>query len=195
MPQAKPTDFISTQDYLQGELHSEIKHEYVDGQVVAMTGASINHGRITSNINKHLSIQLDGTSCEPFIADLKLKTAKGNYRYPDVMVVCDNQFIDDNASNRPTLVVEVLSPTTRKIDLKDKLLEYINIPSLEEYMVVEQSCIDIAVYRKSDDWRVTHYFAGETITLASINVTLSVTDIYQRVDNEDMLQFIAEANE
>jgi Uma2 family endonuclease len=192
MPQASSTAITSPKTYLRGELQSERKHEYVDGQIVAMTCASIDHGRIAGNIFKHLSDQLDGSRCEPFISDIKVKTANGNYRYPDAMVVCDNRYIDDGyASDGPTLLVEVLSPSTRKTDLKDKLLEYINIPTLEEYMIVEQSCIDVTVYRKSEDWRPTHYFIDESITLSIINATLAVIDIYQRVENDDMAGYLA----
>jgi len=195
MPQTQQIDFISPQDYLKGELISEIKHEYVDGQVFAMAGASPDHGRIAGNIYRKLGDKLDGSSCEPFIADMKIKTSTGSYRYPDVLVVCDEDFIDNGyVTQTPTILFEVLSHSTRKIDEKDKLLEYINIPALQEYVIIEQYCADITVYRKSDNWRSTHYFLGENIYFESIDFTLAVADIYHRVKNDDMVRFMAEKN-
>ena len=127
-------------------------HEYVDGFIHAMTDASPNHGRIASNISRKFGNHLANSSCEVFSADMKVKTPSGQYRYPDVMVLCDNQFIDnDYVTQTPTIIVEVISRSTRKIDEKTKLLEYINIPTLKEYVVIEQDVVDITVYRKSDD--------------------------------------------
>lgn len=193
MGHARSADTMPVEDYLAKERDSEIKHEYVNGQVVAMTGVSVNHARISGNIYKLLSTSLSQGPCEPFMSDFRVKTANGNYRYPDVLVVCDEQFIEDeHATDSPKVLVEVLSPSTRRVDLKEKLLEYINIPSLEEYVVIEQDCIDVTVYRKSEDWRGTHYFANESFVLKSINVKLAVMDIYVRVNNEDTARYLSE---
>lgn len=195
MSQSQLAEFISPEDYLAAELAREIKHEYVNGEVFAMAGASPNHGRIAGNIYRKLASHLDNSACEAFISDMKIKTASGSYRYPDVLVISDNDFIDNGyVTQTPTILVEVLSHSTRKIDEKDKLLEYINIPTLLEYVIVEQDFVDITVYRKSDEWRSTHYFLGESLFLESIDLTLTVEDIYHRVANEDMRQLIASQN-
>ena len=139
MSQLKQSNFLTEQEYLEGELVSEVKYEYVDGQVYAMAGASPNHGRISGNVYRKFGNHLENATCEPYIADMKVKTSSGSYRYPDVLVVCDNDFIANGyATQTPTIIVEVLSRSTRKIDEQDKLLEYMNIPSLKEYVIIEQ---------------------------------------------------------
>lgn len=123
---------------------------------------------------------------------MKVKTPSGQYRYPDVLVACDSNFVDNKqATQTPVLIVEVLSHSTRKADEKTKLLEYINIPTLQAYMLIEQDFADVRVLRKSDDWRTTHYFLGEEIDFESIDLTLPVADIYDRVENQDMVAFLA----
>jgi Uma2 family endonuclease len=122
---------------------------------------------------------------------MKVKTPTGQYRYPDVLVIGDNEFIDNGYTTQtPTIIVEVLSRSTRKTDEKTKQLKYINIPTLEEYVLIEQDFTDIRVLRKSQDWRATHYFLGEDIHLESIDLTVSVADIYHRVENQDMTDFL-----
>lgn len=182
---------MSEEDYLKSELISEVRHEYVEGHVFAMAGASQNHGRICQNISRKFGNHLENSPCEPFSSDMKVKTSAGRYRYPDVLVVCDDDFIEGGyATKTPTILVEVLSRSTRKIDEQDKLMEYINIPTLKEYVIIEQYCVDVTVYRKSDDWRSKHYFLEQDVYLESIDLSLSVEEIYKRVENEDMLEFI-----
>jgi Uma2 family endonuclease len=191
MSKAENTNPVSIQTYLENELTSEIRHEYVDGYLYPMSGASVNHGRISTNITRIVGTHLMNSPCELFSVGLKVKTSTGKYRYPDNVVICDDTFVDNGqVTQTPKIIVEVLSRSTRRIDEKAKQLEYINIPSLEEYVLIEQDIVDIRVLRKSDDWRTTHYFLGETLTLESIDFTLTVEDIYQRVDNQDMADFL-----
>jgi Uma2 family endonuclease len=127
-----------------------------------------------------------------FMSDIKvpLKVSTGNnYVYPDVLVDCSKIEGKGYFSNSPLLIVEVLSKSTRKRDLTTKLLRYINLPSLQEYVVVEQDFVQVQVFRKSTDWRDEFYFLGDSITLGSIGLTLPVADIYDRVENEDMDEF------
>jgi len=177
---------ITEDAYLQTELVSEIKHEYVNGQIHAMTGASVNHNRVAVNISRCFGNQLEGKSCEVFNSDMKLKVA-GEYRYPDVMVVCDKDFGDDGYSTKtPIIIVEVLSKSTRKIDKTKKFMTYINIPTLKEYVLIEQDIVDIEVCRKSNGWKSEHYYLGDSVNFEAIELTVSVEEIYSRVDNEDM---------
>ncbi len=191
MPTAKNSNFITVEEYLNGELISEVKHEYVDGQVFAMAGASKNHERISGNFFAEFRSHLKGSTCESFGADLKIKTPLGSFRYPDCMVVCDDDSENEYYTTLPKIIVEVLSRSTRKTDETVKLIEYINIPTLEEYVIIEQDVVDVTVYRKSDDWRSAHYFLGDKIHFESIDLTLSVKDIYDRVQNEDVIDFLA----
>ncbi len=196
-PKIEPTHFdsISIEQYLAFELSSEIKHELVDGQIYAMTGASENHNYIAGNIFSELHNHLKNSSCRPFTSDMKIKTARGNFRYPDVMVVCDKDQEDPYYKTQPVILIEVISSSTRKVDRKDKLLEYINIPSLQEYLIIEQDFVDIEVFKRSQDWHSTHYFLGEEITLESIDLTLKVEDVYYRVNNPEMMEFLKDQND
>ncbi len=115
---------------------------------------------------------------------------RDNFYYPDVLVDCNFNEAEPYYTDSPVIIVEVLSRSTRKMDEKKKLLEYINIPSLEEYVLIEQDLADVTVYRKSDDWRSTHYFLGEDIYFESIDFILPVEDIYLRVQNEDVAAFL-----
>jgi Uma2 family endonuclease len=185
----KNTDLISVEDYLKGELTSDIKHELIDGCVYAMAGASANHERISVNILSEFRNHLKNSPCEPFGSDMKLRI-NANFFYPDVMVDC----LFDNSTpyftQTPIIIVEVLSKSTRKKDTTLKLLSYINIPSLKEYVLIEQNFVDIEVLRRSEGWLPKHYFLGDEITFESIGLTLSVEDIYHRVQNDDMAEFL-----
>lgn len=190
MSAVKAIGLISVEDYLKGELTSEEKHELVDGYVYAMAGASENHDYISGNLYRKFGNHLENSTCRPFTSDMKLKTSTGNFRYPDCMVICDKDDESQYYKTKPVLLVEVISRSTRKTDEKDKLIEYINIPTLQEYVLIEQDYVDITVYRKSDDWHSIHYFLGETLHFESIDLTLSVEEIYHRVQNDDMVEFL-----
>ncbi|MDD1622304.1 MAG: Uma2 family endonuclease [Methylococcaceae bacterium] len=180
---------ISEAEYLQGEMISDIKHEYVAGEVYAMAGASRNHQRISRNIFAALIQHLSDMPCEPFAADLKVKV--GNcFFYPDVLVACGDDQGNDYYTDQPTLIVEVLSKATRRTDKTLKLHTYKTLPSLLEYVLIEQDCVDVEVFRRSANWLSEHYFLGDDVTLESVGLTVSVYDIYQRVNNEDMRDYL-----
>ena len=92
------------------------------------------------------------------------------------------------------ILVEVLSRSTRKTDKNDKFLEYINIPTLQEYVLIEQDFVDIEIFRKKDNWFPKHYFLGDEVTFKSIELTLTVEEVYHRVNNEDMIEFLNKKN-
>ena len=186
LPQQQPQQQISEQEYLDGELLSEVKHEFIDGAVYAMAGASADHGRIAGNLFaaflRHL--QEGKSPCEPFLADMKVKAGK-KFFYPDVLISCEQEE-DDYYRNAPLLIVEVVSQSTRKKDNTLKRLSYQNIPSMEEYVLIEQNFVDVEMCRRSNHWRPEHYYLGDEVHFASIDLTLPVEDIYARVMNEDM---------
>lgn len=182
----------TVEEYLNGELISDTKHELVNGQAYAMAGASANHNTISINVVSEFRAHLKNSPCRPFASDIKVKTPTGNYRYPDVLVVCNDDFSNDGyVTENPTIIVEVISKSTRKTDEQTKRMEYINIPTLVEYVIIEQDYVDVAVFRKSDQWRPTHYFLGDEIHFESIGLTLAVEEIYSRVNNEDMNEYLA----
>ena len=187
---AKQIEYISVIDYLAGERLSTQKYEYIAGQVYAMAGAKINHNRITRNFSNLLWNALKGQPCEPFTSDMLIKTANDRFRYPDVVVVCnDDPSQDDYVRERPILVVEVISESTRRTDKTDKRLEYIALPSLLEYVLVEQDIAEVTVYRRSAGWQPSYYYLGQDVTLESIHATLKVEDIYERVENGDLAKW------
>jgi Uma2 family endonuclease len=184
------TDYISEQEYLEDEELSEIKHEYFDGEIFAMSGAKANHQRITINVSSEFHNHLKDTSCEAFSSDMKVRVDKGNkYFYPDVVVSC-NQDGDSDFTESPRIIVEVLSNSTRKYDRTLKRACYQNIPSLEEYVLIEQDRVEIEVCRKSEGWQSMFYYIDDEITFTSIDLTFPVLEIYSRVENDEMRAFV-----
>lgn len=201
MPLVKKTETkISEEEYLEGELTSDIRHEYIDGYVYTMAGASKNHGIISRNVLVELSNKLkqQKSPCDIFSSDMKVKESEKTtkYFYPDVLVTCDP---DDNESeyyvNSSVIIVEVLSESTRKYDLTTKKLYYFNIPTLREYVVIEQEFCRVEVFRKNDNWNSTSYFLGDEIMFESIGVTVSVEDIYYHVKNKSMDKYLKDKEE
>lgn len=188
MSSAIQNTLISVEEYLKGELVREVKHELIDGQIYAMSGASANHERISSNISRKFGNHLEGSHCEPFGSDMKVKVGS-KFFYPDVIVDCQFDESTPYYTETPVIIIEVLSKSTRRIDETTKRFSYMNIPDLKEYVLIEQDIVDIEVIRKSEGWLSKHYFLGDTVHFESINLTLSVEDIYQRVKNEEMHEF------
>lgn len=183
--------WISEIEYLEGEQLSQIKHEYIDGQVYAMAGASRNHERIAGNVYRKLGDHLQGTPCEAFVSDMKVKAGRAFF-YPDVMVVCQDDNGDDYYTEAPVILVEVLSKTTRRTDETVKRLAYQAIPSLQEYVLIEQDIVDVEICRRSMGWVSQHAFMGDSVTFESVGLTLTVEEIYARVENDDVKAFLEE---
>ncbi len=180
--------FMTEEEYLQSELTSEVKREYIDGQVYAMTGAKHNHNFISGNMFSNFRNHLKGTPCASFMADTKVRLGK-NYVYPDVLVDCSKMSGDDYFSTSPVIIVEVLSKSTRMRDTTTKLIQYINLPSLKEYVLIEQDFVSVQVLRKSHHWQPEYFYLGDSVTFESIGLVLTVEEIYDRVDNADMNEF------
>lgn len=180
--------YVSEAEYLSTELVSEQKREYIDGHVYAMTGASINHTRISGNILSNFSNHLKGTPCEAFMADVRVRLGK-DYVYPDVLVDCNKIAGDGYFSTSPSIIVEVLSKSTKRLDLTTKLIKYINLPSVQEYVVIEQDSVSVQLLRRRKHWQPEYFFLGDTVTFEPINLTMTVEDIYDRVDNADMNEY------
>jgi len=187
-------EWISEEAYLQGELVSERKHEYIDGVVYAMAGASKNHQRITGNVFGELKTLLKNKTCEPFSSEIKVKVGS-KFFYPDVMVVCEDDRDNAYYSENPVIIVEVLSKSTRRMDETAKKFAYQTLPTLKEYVLIEQDFVDVEVCRRSEGWVSYHYFMGDTVTFESVGLTLSVADIYERVENDDVSSFVASLNQ
>lgn len=181
---------ITEQDYLAGELLSDIRHEYIDGEVYAMAGAHKDHNVITMTVSNLFYNHLKDKPCQPYAADMKVKIAN-NYFYPDVMVDCSGQEAD-YYTEFPTIIVEVLSKSTRQHDKTFKRQAYCQIPTLQEYILIEQEFVEIERWYKTPDnhWEQTVHYLGGEINFSSINLTILVEDIYSRVQNEDTLAWL-----
>ena len=187
-------DFISEEEYLRGEMLAEIRHEYIAGEVFAMAGASRNHALLAANCVQALTNHLQNSPCMTFSSEIKIK-ADQCFFYPDVMVVYDDEHGDEYYTEKPTLIVEVLSKTTRRMDKTTKLAAYKTVPSLLEYLLIEQDHVEIEIFRRSQNWFAEHYFLGDELHLESIGLTVGVADIYRRVDNEDMRDYLQQLQE
>ena len=184
-------NIITQQDYLACELQSDVRHEYIDGQVYAMAGAHKDHNLITMTVSNLFYNHLQNNPCQPYASDMKVKVGK-NFFYPDVMVDCTGKE-EDYYTEFPTIIVEVLSKSTRQHDKTFKRQAYFQIPSLQEYILIEQDFVEIERWYKTQDnhWEQSVHYLGDDITFASLNLTVTVEDIYRRVKNADMLEWLA----
>jgi Uma2 family endonuclease len=186
--QEQQSNFLSEEEYLATEPDSQVKREYIDGRIYAMAGAGYNHNCIAANVLRKFGNHLEGSPCATFMADIKVRMGK-DYVYPDVLVDCSKMSGNDYFSTAPVIIVEVLSRSTRKTDTTTKLLRYINLPSLQEYVLIEPDIVSVQVLRRSNHWLSEYYFLGDAVTFESIGLTLNVEDIYDRVDNADINEF------
>ncbi|MBL9114983.1 MAG: Uma2 family endonuclease [Verrucomicrobiaceae bacterium] len=183
-------ELVSWEVYETKEKLSDVRHEFVNGQVFAMAGGSWNHNRIAGDIFNSLSNQLRGKPCEAFMSDLKLRIDLNHEQfgyYPDVMVVCDKQDQHQTHVTNPVVVFEVLSQSTARIDRREKLLAYQGVPGLAVYVLVEQSFPMITVHRRSNQWQAEIIKGLDgVLTLPEIGSTLTLAAIYERVDWENV---------
>ena len=183
MGRAQPLEQINIDEYLQGELKSMVRHEYIDGVVYAMVGASDRHGLIAGNLFSALRPQVRGTPCQLFIADMKVLIQIEDqtiFYYPDLVLSCDPG--DRHAYYRasPCMIVEVLSESTRRLDQQEKLNAYLTLPSLREYLLIDQDRMLVQVYRKSANWTPQVVTAG-ALLFECLDVELSLDQIYEDI--------------
>lgn len=180
---------IGAKEYLHKELLSDSKHQLIDGEIYAMAGASENHNLLALNSASEWRNQLRWTSCRTFMADMKVKVG-GDFYYPDVMVVCGQDDDDVYYKTAPVVIVEVLSNATRRFDQSLKRMRCQAIPSLQEYVLVEQDKGEIEVFSRRDNWQACYYYLGDEITFHSLGVTVPVESIYEQVNNDDVLAYL-----
>ncbi len=170
---------LSVADYLTLEETSEIRHELVDGYLVAMVGTTQRHNLIAGNLFGALRLHLRGSPCRVFVSDLKVRVGD-NFYYPDLVVSCQPGELSDRIVSEPVLVVEVLSETTEARDRHEKRIAYQRLISLKEYLLVAQSEPRVEVFRRlSDGWEVETYGAGEQVRLVSLALELALAEIYE----------------
>lgn len=186
-PQAK--SYLTPEEYLAIERRSETKSEYLDGEMFAMTGGTRRHSLAIGNLVRELSLQLKKRPCQVYPSDLRVHIpATGLYTYPDVIVVCgEPRFQDENQDTllNPTVIIEVLSPTTEAYDRGKKFQHYQSIESLVEYLLVSQSEPRIEQFLRQDDNRWLLAAAtglDTTLALPSIRCELALVEVYDKVN-------------
>jgi Uma2 family endonuclease len=180
---------LTPEEYLEREYLSEFRNEYVDGEIFAMAGTSVDHSRIVVNISRELSTQFRRGPCEVFVNDLRVKRADNRmYTYPDVGVVCGSISVDkykgtETLSN-PLIIFEVLSPSTEAYDRGLKFQRYQGIETLREYVLVSQETVLVERYLRqtNGEWLYSSLNTLEdSLHLVSAAATLKLSDIYERV--------------
>lgn len=189
--QAKP--YLTEDEYLAIEREAVCKSEYLDGEMFAMAGASPRHVAIVTNLVATLHAFLKGGPCRVFSTDLKLRIrSTGLFTYPDVMVACGElEFFDQDAETllNPVLIVEVLSRTTRDYDRGDKFAGYRSIPSLRDYLLVDQDDPHVEYFSREPDsrWMLSETNdPGGSVRLRSIDFRLDLADVYYGLEGMEV---------
>ena len=172
---------ISVEDYLDGELRSEVKHEYVNGEVYAMVGATADHNTIAGNgfAWLHSRVKLP---CKVYMGEVKarvLTDLDDRFYYPDVMIACDQGDLHPYFRTEPCLIIEVLSNSTERRDRADKFFAYRKLPSLREYVLIAQDSYRVEVYRRDTNWDLEIYGEDASLRLECVADSLAVADVYQ----------------
>ena len=180
---------MTPEEYLEWEATQETKYEYIDGEIIAMTGGTVTHAQIYLNLYRALFSHLAERGCKVVVADVKVQDSKSKrYFYPDLVITCHP---DDKKSNKffehPKVIVEVLSPSTAKYDQKQKLKFYRQLPSLQEYILIDSQGVFVEMYQRQTGkiWAYSDYDLDETFTIPSIEFDCSVEMLYEGAIFED----------
>ena len=182
-----PTPHITEEEYLRLERAAETKSEFVDGEIFAMSGGTLPHGMLAMRWGGEILAKLKGRNCYVYSSDVKIRTRRsGSYVYPDVSVVCGKPQTHRNADDiltNPTVVIEVLSPSTKGYDRGKKFSLYREIPSLRDYILVHADAVLVEQYsRQPESWLFREYSGVESsVRIASIDCTVALKDVYDGV--------------
>jgi Uma2 family endonuclease len=177
---------FSAADYLAWEREQPEKSEFFRGEVFAMSGASRRHVTVSGNVFTSLDQALEGTPCRAYMADMKLRVLEDEaYFYPDVLVTCDPaDHRSDRFMSAPTLVVEVLSPSTAAFDRGEKFAAYRRIPSLREFVLIDPEKQTIEIYRRAgrDVWELHDIAPGTPLALSSLETGIAWDRVFRNLD-------------
>ncbi len=190
MGQAVSKPKMTGEEFLAWEAVQPEKHDFIDGQVYAMAGAEDGHVMAAGNVYMALRQHLVGSPCRTYIADTKVQAQQGDqFFYPDVLVTCSaNDRTSKLVKREPTLIIEVLSPSTAAYDRGEKFVHYRSIASLKEVAFIDIHSRRTDVYRRgADDLWVLHPFdAGDDVSLASVNLTITAAALFAEVDDDEV---------
>ena len=181
-----PQPFFDAQAYLAWEAEQSTKHEYHDGEVFAMAGASDAHVTVAGNVYMALRNHLRGSPCSVFISDMKLRVEEDNaFFYPDVFVTCaESDRGQSHSKSAPVLVVEVLSPATSAYDRGAKFAAYRKLPTLREYALIDPERLSLDLFRREGDskrWVLHPIEAGGYVEWASVGLQVPLEALYEDV--------------
>jgi Uma2 family endonuclease len=181
--------FLTPDEYLELERQAKTKSEYFNGEVFAMTGASVSHNQIVANVVSALNTQLKSRPCRVFASDMRVKVSlTGLYTYPDVVVVCGRLQLEDGQKDtllNPMMLVEVLSPSTERYDRGAKFAHYQTLESLADYVLISQDETKVEHFARqpADKWLFSMYQGLEAVApLPSIDCALPLTEVYDKVE-------------
>lgn len=186
MSSAEKPKYFDVEEYLSLEEHSLTKSEYIDGWIRAMSGSTLRHNRVKGNCFLTLGNFLKGKPCQPYDSDTKVRIereGRKRFYYPDVQIVCDSNEPTSVFQDRPVVIIEVLSPSTRRYDLDEKMSAYLAIRSLESYIVLEQHQPIAIVMQRTSGGFVRQVVEGidATINLPSLGCSLAMKEIYDGI--------------
>lgn len=183
----KQQEFWTLEEYLAYELETGIKHEYIDGEIFAMSGGSDKHSLIKTNCVVELGLQLRGKQCRLYDNDMKVKITNTKYVYPDFSVVCGSAEFDDESNTmliNPTLVAEVTSPSSESYDRVTKADFCRSLASIQAYLIIKQEKVQAQLYTRHDDgWFLRDFTSLEDIIpLDTLGCSLPMSEIYRDID-------------
>jgi Uma2 family endonuclease len=176
---------FTPEEYFKWEEQQNCRHEYLNGEVYAMTGGSLNHSEIALNFGSLLKTHMRGTGCQVRNSDARVNIVNStDYTYPDLSVTCDER---DRSNTQyityPCLIVEVLSPGTEAYDRGNKFRMYRQNSNLQEYILVDANSMAIEIFRRNNgnNWQIIDYRAGDTVELTSVNLTFEIEQVYEEI--------------
>jgi len=189
MAEAVPA-LLTEEDYLRHEDRSQGKHEYLGGVVHAMSGGTNQHALVSGNVYGALYSQLRGKPCFPINSDVKIRIQYADHTrfyYPDAGVVCESNPPTDHYQDKPVILIEVLSPSSQRIDMTEKRDAYLTIPTLAAYLIIDPDKPQVTVHRNAPGGISSKVYdeLSDTIRLEEINCELCLAEVYGRVTFED----------
>jgi Uma2 family endonuclease len=186
MQAAVKNEYVSVADYLAAEETSQIRHEYLGGLVYAMAGETREHNLIAQNLLIQIRQKTKGGPCTAYIGDIRVNFhlhSDEYYYYPDIVVTCDKRDNHPRFVRHPKLIIEVLSPSTQRVDRREKFFAYTNnIESLQEYVLVAQDEKEVTVFRRAKHWKSEKISGAKTnLKLESLGIKIPLAAIYEGI--------------
>jgi Uma2 family endonuclease len=187
MSAVKPIELISVDEYLANEKLANQKHEYAAGRVYAMAGSGNAHNRIAMSFYLAAGVRLRGKPCEAWNSDTKVRirtTPRPRVYYPDAMIVCEPNSPEDDVQDRPVVIAEVLSKSTRRFDESEKLDAYLTIPTLSTYLMIEPIIPRVTAYEREGGTFILRRYEGldAEVPLPAVGITIPLAELYERID-------------